>query len=149
MKMTSYLLRICCLGLALAVFLSGPTDGTRVGQEGDLWLKMSPEVREIYSAAYIRGFIGGYERGCVEGTRNVKSPLPGLDNDPLHKCLEQALQLTDTNKIAETVTAFYIRYASDRYLYIRDIINALGEGMTVEQIHSHASPAGVKARGTP
>jgi hypothetical protein len=143
MKTFGYLFRTCCLGLALGVFLSNPTDGTRVGQEGEQWLKMSPELRQIYSSAYILGATGGFERGCIAGTKNIKSRLPGPENDPLHKCLEQSPHLSDTTKIGETVTTFYIRYPSDRYLYIQDIIDALGRGMSVEEIHRHASPAGV------
>jgi hypothetical protein len=143
MKPFQYIFRTCCLGLTLGVILSSPTGGTRVGQEGEEWLKMRPEVRQVYSAAYIRGFVGGFENGCIEGTKDIKPALRGPENEPLHKCLAQAPSLTDAGKIGETVTTFYTRYPSDRYLYIRDIIDALGRGLSVEEIHRHASPAGV------
>jgi hypothetical protein len=129
--------------LTLGLILSSPTGGTRVGQEGEEWLKMSPEARQIYSSAYIMGFVGGYARGCIEGTKDIKSHWSGPENDPLHKCIERSPELTDSKKIGETVTAFYTRYLSDRYLYIKDVIDALGRGMSVEEIHRHASPAGV------
>jgi hypothetical protein len=104
-----YLLRLCCIALSLFVWVSNPTGGARVGREGELWLKMSVEVRETYATAYVRGFTGGFERGCL----------------------------------TRAVTSFYVRYPSDRYLYIRDVIDALGRGMTAEDIHKHASPGGV------
>lgn len=143
MNKIKYLLRLCCIALSLFVWVSNPTGGARVGREGELWLKMSVEVRETYATAYVRGFTGGFERGCDEGTKAVRPPLPGPENDPLHKCLQQGLQFSDTESLTRAVTSFYVRYPSDRYLYIRDVIDALGRGMTAEDIHKHASPGGV------
>jgi hypothetical protein len=104
---------------------------------------MSTETRQTYATAYVLGFSAGFGRGCEVGTKDVKQTIPGIENEPLHKCFQQGLHFPDADSMAKSVTEFFTRYPGDRYLYISDVIGALGRGMTLEEIHKHASPIGV------
>jgi len=133
----------CCLALAIFALVPGSSDGDRVGHEGDEWLKMTTDVRQAYVTGFSQGFTNGLEDGCLEGTKGIKPSLPGPENDPLTKCLNQIQRNVDLNSIAKMITTFYTRFPSDRYLYIEDVMGALLKGMTLDEIHKHATPAGI------
>jgi hypothetical protein len=92
---------------------------------------------------YVLGFTAGFGRGCEEASKNVQQTLPGLENDPTHKCRQQEPQFPDTDSLAKSVTDFYKRYPGDRYLYITDVMDALARGVSLQEIHKNASPIGV------
>ncbi|MGO9639847.1 MAG: hypothetical protein ACLP1Y_00885 [Candidatus Acidiferrales bacterium] len=131
------------LALVLCASFPSATGAERFGHEGEVWLKMSTETRQVYASAYVLGFSAGFGRGCEEGTKGVSQTTPGIENEPLRKCFQKGLDFPETNSMANSVTDFYMRYPSDRYLYITDVMEALGRGMTLEEIHKHASPIGV------
>jgi hypothetical protein len=125
--------------IALAVFLiiPNPTSGTRVGREGDTWLKWSKDVRLTYGSAYVIAFTAGFNKGCEEGTNGVRPANSGLENEPLLKCLDKGPHFPTNVPIAELVTDYYKHFPDDRDLYIAEVIEGLGRGMTPAEIHIH------------
>jgi hypothetical protein len=140
---TKKILPSCSLALTLLLFLANPVDGNRVGHEGEDWLKMNLDMRQAYTTGYSFGFTDGLQNACLGIAKDLKQSLPGPENDPLQRCLQQGPKSIDMTATAKSVTEFYDRYPSDRYLYIRDVIGALFRGMTLQEIHNHASPGGV------
>lgn len=130
--------------IILAITIIGPfalireAQGTRVGHEGELWLKEKPEARNTYAMGYTLGFQQGVNDVCQAVASEAQNPTP------LHGCLSQNLRVPDMSELARNVTQFYERYPSDRYLYITDVMHALGRGMTLEQIHQNATGGGVR-----
>jgi len=144
--------RFQCFGFAalvLFLFLPNTTGGERVGHEGEVWLKMSSEGRNTYTLAYVLGFSDGFGRGCEEGTKDIHATLPGPENDPTYICHQKRIQFPNTESLAKSVTSFYKKYPTDRYLYITDLLKAFGRGMSAEEIHAHASPIGVTQSRSP
>ena len=131
------------IGFLIFASFPDPSRGDRTGSEGVVWLSMSPELRNMYTTAYVQGFNSGYDLGCENGTLTARPSGRGFENDPVHVCNGKALTFGNTTKITESVTEFFKRYPGDRYLYIEDIINALGREMTLEEIHKHATPIGI------
>ncbi len=127
--------------ITLSTLLANPTEGYRVGREGDSWLKANPEVRNAYAIGYTLGFGDGLYAGCKESAKDAKNVL---DHDPFEKCLKENLVVSDTSQLAQSVTNFYMKYPGDRYLYITDVMEAVGRGMTLEHIHKNAGPCGVR-----
>jgi hypothetical protein len=43
----------------------------------------------------------------------------------------------DTSQTVKSITDFYTRYPEDRDIYIREVIEQLRKGLTLEQIHNY------------
>jgi hypothetical protein len=135
---TKCLYRMCCVAIVLTTVLANNSGGARAGHEGELWLKLTDEARSSYAMGYVFGFYAGLSTGCTDATK--RSP----NGFPISSCLKNDLNVPDTTKLAQSVTEFFVRFPSDRYLYITDVMRALGEGMSLEQIHKNAGPGGVR-----
>src|ERR1700683_766359 len=106
-------------GLMLCTCLAGVAGGARAGHEGALWLKSTLEGRRNYAIGYVLGFSHGVQSACIEASKYFAKPTdPNVD--PLKSCLARDIEVSDTDKLAKSVTDFYRRYPSDRYLYITE-----------------------------
>ena len=135
--------RTKCLLIATALLtgafaLGREANGTRVGHEGELWLKENAEARNTYAIGYTLGFHQGASEVCEAISSRPQSGVP------LDGCLKHDLTISDMTELSKRVTDFYTRYPSDRYLYVTDVMHALGRGMTLEQIHQNATGGGVR-----
>lgn len=112
--------------------------GQRDCCEGESWLKWTQEHRDAYVAGYVEGYYGGYLHGCQEGTRHASAPIQaGLDNFPLNKCLDRKWDFSKGIDLSRAVTAFYKRYPENRNLLIKEVLEELGKGRSIEDIHQH------------
>jgi hypothetical protein len=103
----------CCVVVVASGFAASPLLGQRVWHQGDMWLKWSHDARESYVLGYFEGSQGGEQ-----------SSKP------------QVLE-ADTAPIVKSITDFYTRHPEDRDIYIREVIEQLREGLTIEQIHDY------------
>jgi hypothetical protein len=119
-------------------FITPLTHAQRDSSEAKSWLRWSQKRREAYVVGYVEGYYRGYSLGCQEGTRDWPGPLqPGFDNFPVNKCLDQKLDLTKGIDLTKDVTTFYRRYPENRDLLIKEILEELGKGRSLEEIHNH------------
>jgi hypothetical protein len=105
--------------------------------EGESWLKWSQGRREAYVSAYIDGYYDGYIGGCQEGTKHLEPTAPGLEEFPVNKCLNRKSDFTKGIDLSRDVTAFYRRYPENRNLLIKEILEELGKGRSIADIHEH------------
>jgi hypothetical protein len=106
--------------------------------EGDSWLSWSQDHREAYVRGYTEGYYTGYNHGCQEGTKYAsKSITPGLENFPINKCLDQELDLTRGTDLSKEITTFYQQYPENRVVLIKEVLQELGKGRSIQEIHNH------------
>lgn len=126
------------LSVALILLSTSPflARAERYCCEGDSWLRWDSERRETYVRGYVDGYYGGYVHGCQEGTKHPAGGVePGFENFPINKCLDQKWDYTKGIDLARDVTAFYRRHPENRNLLIKEILEALGKGRSIEDIH--------------
>lgn len=121
---------------SILFLFSAPTMGTRTGQEGELWLKWSGEVRRTYVSAYLIGFTSGFGRGCEAGAKAVTPQPTGLKDDPSHNCLQATPAFPNSDLLTDRVTQFYDRHPSDRDLYVTEVIQGISKGLSAEEMRS-------------
>ena len=110
--------------------------GTRNCCEGNDWLKWSQERRETYVRGFMEGYDAGHKQGCEEGTKGWRGPRPSVWEDwPVNKCLDRRLQFEGGIDISRKVTEFYRRYPGDRILLIKEVLEELARGRSMEDIH--------------
>ena len=117
-------MRICAefVGLLLACAIAAvPTFAQRNWHQGDAWLKWKESARE----SYVFGYFNGYSN------RNGKSC------EPTQKAWQKEI---NTAVVAKTITDYYRRYPEDREIDIAEVIEQLGNGLTIEQIHNYPFP---------
>jgi hypothetical protein len=107
--------------------------------EGNRWLKWSESRREAFVDGFLIGYQNGYVGGCVNGTANVPPEAkPGTEAGAITKCGDEMPDFSSgTIKLVRAVTDFYQQYPGDRDIYIHEILEQLGKGLTLEQIHNH------------
>jgi hypothetical protein len=113
--------------------------GQRRCCEGEQWLTWNSKARETYVYGYAVGYGHGHRDGCFQGTKGwpEKGRL-AVEDDPTAKCLKQQLDFSrGTDYFAQAVTDFYKRYPGDRDLYIDEVLEQLGKGQSLEQIHNY------------
>ena len=114
--------------LACSVVLAGwmiltaaPLAAQRVCCQGDLWLKWNHGMRE----SYVWGYTEGYVKGHMDGCKQIQ-------------CSQEQVDFSKgSDSLVKSVTDFYIRYPKDRDIYIDEILDLLGKGLTLEEIHNH------------
>ena len=107
--------------------------------EGDTWIKWTEEHREDYVKAYILGRSEGYSDACYKVVSYWPSPVVLNDkNNALSRCLKQ---MPDFSKgpeyFARQVTQLYTSYPEHRILLTTEILEALGSGKSIQDIHEH------------
>lgn len=127
------------LAVVLAILIFSPPSmvAQRYCCEGESWLKWSPEHPNDYVRGYIRGYYGGYFDGCQEGTKHLSSPAePGPEKSPMDECLDRKLDFTKGIDLSIEITRFYRRYPENRILLINEVLEELGKGRSIEDIHN-------------
>jgi hypothetical protein len=120
-KMTEIAKRVlfgCCVVIAASFFFAKPLMGQRAWLQGDMWLKWSHDARESYVLGYFEGSTADHTQSHEQNS----SP--------------QVLEV-DTAQMVKSITDFYTRYPEDRDIYIREVIEQLRKGLTLEQIHNY------------
>ena len=119
-------------------FIASLTWAQRECCEGESWLRWSPERCDAYVSGYIQGYYGGFIDGCEQGTKHVSGPAePGVENFPVNKCIDQKWDFTKGIDLSRDITTFYKRYPENRNLLIKEILEELGKGRSLEDIHNH------------
>jgi hypothetical protein len=109
-------------GLLLACAIAaGPTHAQRDWHQGDMWLKWKESARQSYVFGYFNGYSSRHGESC----------------EPTHP---EGQKEINTAVVAKKITDYYRRYPEDREIYISEVIEQLGNGLTVEQIHNYPFP---------
>jgi len=82
---------------------------------------------------------------CAEGaeysTHSTRGPNPADENDPVNQCRHQGPDFSkNTDYFVKTITDFYKRYPEDREIDIGEVLEQLGRGLTLEEVHNHPFP---------
>jgi hypothetical protein len=133
-------LSILVCSMALIAWAPGNgISGQRVCCEGDRWLEWNTDARESYVFGFTLGYSKGQQDGCRQGTSEWPTPpKPGIENDPGRKCTQQEIDFSrGSDYFTKKITEFYSRYREDRDIYPFEVLEQLGRGLTVEEIHQH------------
>jgi hypothetical protein len=106
---------VLLLACAIAAF---PTFAQRGWHQGDTWLKWKESARESYVFGYFNGYSNRHDETC----------------EPVQNEWQKEI---NTTVIANKITDYYRRYPEDREIDIAEVIEQLGNGLTVEQIHNY------------
>lgn len=107
--------------------------------EGDSWIKWTEEHREDYVRAYILGRAEGYSDACYKEAKYWPSPITlGNENNPISKCLKEMPAFSQGPQyFAQQVTELYTVYPEDRVLLLTEVLEVLGSGKSIQEIHEH------------
>ena len=131
-------LKRMCLALSIMVLTAPLAHGQRDGSEAASWLRWSPSHRDSYVVGYLEGYYRGFSLGCEAAVSDQAVPLEsGAGNLPLDKCMNKKLNFTEWLELPKEITALYERYPENRNLYIKEILEELGKGRTINEIHYH------------
>ncbi len=132
-------LLVCSIILAVRILAASPLSAQRVCCQGDLWLKWKHSVRESYVWGYTEGYTKGNMDGCKQARKDSPSEIKSAhENEAGHECSQQQPDFSKgSDYLVKSVTDFYIRYPKDRDIYIDEILDLLGKGLTLEQIHNY------------
>jgi len=104
--------------LALYAMAALPTFAQRGWHQGDTWLKWTESARESYVFGYFNGYSNRRGQSC----------------EPAQKEWQKEI---NTSLVAKKITDYYRRYPEDREIYLSEILEQLGNGLTTEQIHNY------------
>ena len=108
----------CCVTLGVWMFTLPGLFGQRGWRQGDMWIKWSHQAR----GAYVLGYFEGHTAAPGESSGHAANRWAGEVN---------------VDEVGSSITDFYTRYPEDRDIYIREVIEQLRQGLTLEQIHNH------------
>lgn len=129
----------CVIVFVLFVMVPATLVGQRVCCEGDMWLKWNDTHRKAFVDGYAEGYLDGFREGCQKDTADLRQEIkPGTDAKPQISCVNEGPDFSKGGLyLVKAVTDFYKRYPSDRDIYITEVLEQLGKGLTIEQIHNH------------
>jgi hypothetical protein len=55
----------------------------------------------------------------------------------MNKCLDQRLNFSKNPNLSQDVTTFYKRYPENRIVFIQEILELIGKGWSLEEIHEN------------
>ena len=117
-----------------------PLAGQRDCCQGDWWLRWTRAQRETYVLGYTTGYYHGFRNGCSTGTKNWPVEVTSLDSQPYDKCIKgQKTFGAQTDQLVDSITEFYKRYSDVRDIVPYEVLDLLGEGLSIEQIHRYPS----------
>lgn len=116
------------------LLVSGQLWSQRVCCEGEMWLKWNNDRRESYLWGYMIGYSHAYWEGCRQAMRSLPK---GTDVQSIEDSCEKNQRdfSKGTTYWAQQVTKFYKTYPHDRDINIDEILEKLGNGLTLDQIH--------------
>ena len=131
-------------GLVFVVLLlpQGESSGQRLCCQGDDWLHSNRVKREILVSSYMRGYLDGLEAGCKTGIPNSSGNSESTyETERLRKCwMETVNYSAGTTHFISEITTFYERYPQDRDIAPEEILEKLGRGLTLSDIHDYPFP---------
>jgi len=140
--------------VAFVVLLAFSTPCSLLAQrrccEGDTWMKWTADHRKDYVLGYILGRAEGYSDACYRLVKYWPSQVKLNDEkNPLTKCLKEMPDFSrGPEYFAQQVTELYTTYPEDRILLITEILEALGSGKSIQDLHQHPPfPTTSSARG--
>ena len=136
---TKRILVALILAAPLLLFSVRSLSGQRVCCQGDWWLKWTHDARETYVLGYTLGYSKGHGDGCQQGTKDWPAPVKGgIQNDPQRKCTKQEIDFSKgSDYFVKAITDFYKRYPEDRDIYPNEVLEQLGRGLTIEEVHNY------------
>ena len=141
---TSRSYKALALAAGLVVLVGVPSSlvlGATACCEGTWWLKASRDIRNGYVSGFTQGLTYGFGEGCLAGTKGVQASEPGLDADPLRRCLAKGYAFSQpTDQYVKLITDFYRRYPGDRDMPIFQVLVRLLQGLGLEEIHLEPKP---------
>jgi len=107
-----------------------------------MWLKWTHDEREGYTFGYALGYSKGYGGGCRQGTKDWPVEVKGnVEDFPLNKCISKELDFSKgSDFLVKAVTDFYTMYPEDRDIYIDEVLDGLGKGLSLKEIHNYPFP---------
>ena len=141
-KRSRGLFRTSSIILSLTLLITLSMSGQRECCQANLWLKWTHDEREGYVSGYSIGYSAGYGSGCEQGTKDWPITVKGnVEDFPLNKCISKQPDFSKGSEfLIRAVTDFYNAYPSDRDIYINEILDQLGRGLTPQEIHNHQFP---------
>jgi len=107
--------------------------------EGDVWLRWTEDHREDYVKGYILGRAAGYSDACYRMAKYWPAPITlGDKKNPLSKCLKEMPDFSrGPEYFAQQVTDFCTKYPENRILLTTEVLEALGDGKSIQDLHQH------------
>jgi hypothetical protein len=102
-------------------------------------MKWNEEHREDYVRGYILGRAEGYSDACYRIAKYWPSPITlGDPKNPISKCLNDMPDFSrGPEYFSKQVTELYTMYPQDRILLITEILEALGSGKSIQDVHKN------------
>jgi|SRR5690348_73354 len=113
---------VAVAGITFLIVISKSITAERGWRQGDMWLKWNKQAR----AAYVLGYF--------EARSQLEAPRCSLVQSRWKRGV-------NIDEVAASLTDFYTQYAKDRDIYIGEVIEQLGRGLTAAQIHQYPFPA--------
>lgn len=108
--------------------------GQRICCEGDRWLKWHSKLRENYVWGYLEG-ARAYRRGCHDALRALQ-PKEAVDVTAI--CSKHQPDFSKgSDWLSQQVTQFYKLYPRDKDIYIDEVLEQLGNGLTLKEIDKY------------
>lgn len=138
LRLIKYVSLVCALALAT---LSTATPNRPQGDccPGDWWNSWSQAQRQSYVLGYTIGFDHGFTDGCNRGTKDWPVKVEGYENLPINKCLSGHRGFSKpTEFFTSRIGEFYTKYPKEP-ASPGEVLDLLGQGLSVEQIHTDPS----------
>ena len=142
---------VCYVLSATLLIAARPISGQRNWHQGDTWLEWSHGDRESFVFGYVSGYSTGRWDGCGDGSKDSARQInSGDETDPIHQCRHRGPNFSKpTAYFISAITDLYKRYPEDRELEIGEVLEQLGNGLTIEDVHSHSFPRHSDPGGQP
>ena len=130
--------------LGCALLLATLSTSTRPRHQRDCcpalwWNNWSQAQRESYVVGYTTGFDHGFTSGCNRGTKDWPVEIKGYDNLPINKCLSGQRNFSKpTEFFTSHIGEYYAKYPKEP-ASPGEILDLLGQGLSLEQIHADPS----------
>ncbi len=122
--------------LTIVILMSSMLWGQRPCCEGNLWLKWTKDRRESYVWGYMTGYSHAFWKGCRLAIQARPKGTAAEEANSACRAHEPDFS-KGTDYWAKQVTDFYKTFPEDRDIYIDEVLEQLGNGQSLEQIHTH------------
>jgi len=128
--------------LAVCILTVKPLSGQRDWHQGDTWLGWKRDARVSYVFGYMVGYSTGRWDGCAEDAKDSTRKINLADeNDPTNRCQHEGPDFSKgSDYFVNAITDLYKRYPEDRELDIGEVLEQMGRGLSVEEVHNHPFP---------